>query len=155
MSNQKIYLTPEGLSKLQAEIEELKNQKRPKVVERLALARMQGDLSENAEYASAREELAFLDGRIEELEETLSNAVIVNNGKNSKDAVDLGCQVTIKIGDKQVVYSIVGELEANPAQKKISLSSPLGQALKGRKVGEEIIFDAPAGKVTYKILKIE
>jgi len=155
MSNQKIYLTPDGLAKLQAEIEELKNQKRPKVVERLALARMQGDLSENAEYASAREELAFLDGRIEELEETLSNAVIVNNGKSSKDTVDLGCQVTIKIGDKQVVYSIVGELEANPAQKKISLSSPLGQALKGRKVGEEIIFDAPAGKVTYKILKIE
>lgn len=155
MNSQKIYLTPEGLAKLQSEIEELKNQKRPKVVERLSLARMQGDLSENAEYASAREELAFLDGRIEELEETLNNVVIVNNGKSSKDTVDLGCQVTVQIDDKQIIYSIVGELEANPAQKKISLSSPLGQALRGKKVGEEIIFDAPAGKVTYKILKIE
>jgi transcription elongation factor GreA len=125
------------------------------VVERLSLARGQGDLSENAEYSSARDELAFIDGRIEEIEEILKNSVLVEEQKGPRNQVCLGCRVTVGNGKDEHIYHIVGEWEADPTEKKVSHSSPLGQALLGRKVGEEVEFEAPAGKTIFRILKIE
>ncbi len=154
MKNEKIYLTKEGLVKIKSELDELKNKKRPNVVERLALARNQGDLSENTEYTAAREELAFVDGRIEELEDIVSNVSVIQKTDDSYGNVGLGSKVTVKIDGREMVYEVVGEWEANPSQKKVSHSSPLGKALLGKKVGEEVEFEAPAGKVVFKIVKI-
>lgn len=151
----KVYLTKEGHQKIQGELLSLKNKTRPGVVERLALARSQGDLSENTEYSAARDELAFVDGRIEELEEILNNVCLVEEQKGPKETVSLGCKVTVKNNATQGVYHIVGEWEANPVEKKVSHTSPLGRALLGRKVGEEVEFEAPAGKLVFNILKIE
>lgn len=153
--NEKIYLTKEGLKKAEKELQELKNQTRPRVVDRLSLARMQGDLSENTEYTSARDELAFVDGRIEELEDILARAVLVEESDTPRDKVCLGCKVTVSNGKEENVYHIVGEWEANPAEKKVSHSSPLGQALLGKKAGDEVEFEAPAGKIVFKVLKVE
>jgi len=149
----RICVTADGLVKIKTVLSDLKNKKRPQVVERLALARSQGDLSENNEYAAAREELAFLDGRIEEMETVVSNA-FVSTVPVLKNSVCLGCKVKVKIDGNETIYEIVGEFEANPALKKVSANSPLGKALLGRKPGEEVEFDAPAGKVVYKIVDI-
>lgn len=154
MKDEKIFLTAEGLAKIKSELDELKNKKRPAVVERLALARSQGDLSENTEYAAAREELAFVDGRIEELEDIVGNVSVIKKSGGLYENVGLGSKVTVKIGGRETVYEIVGEWEADPSQKKVSHSSPLGKALLGKKIGEEVEFEAPAGKVVFKIIKI-
>lgn len=154
MKDEKIFLTAEGFAKIKAELDSLKNKKRPEVVERLALARSQGDLSENTEYAAAREELAFVDGRIEELEDIVGNASVIQKTGDSYGNVGLGSKVTVKIDGRETLYEIVGEWEADPSQKKVSHSSPLGKALLGKKVGEEVEFEAPAGKVVFKIVKI-
>lgn len=153
-NSEKVYLTAEGVQKIVDELQEIKDVRRPKTVERLALARGQGDLSENNEYASAREELAFIDDRIDELKEIVKNACIINEEKKY-DCVYLGCKVTIASDHSQFDYHIVGEWEADPSQKKISQSSPLGKALLGKKTGEEAEFEAPAGKIIYKVLRIE
>lgn len=149
-----VKLTKEGLDTLKNELGELVSVKRPKAVERLAYARTQGDLSENSDYANAKEELEFLDGRIEELERVVKEAVVVN-GNGSKNGVDIGTTVTVKVNGDQHVYEIVGEWEADPVNKKISPESPLGQALTGKKIGEKVQVEAPAGSVTYEILAIE
>lgn len=147
-------MTKEGLHTLKTELEELVEVKRPRLVERLSNARQQGDLTENSDYANAKEELEFLDGRIGELEQVLKNALVVSsNGKNQ--GVSLGTKVTVKVNGDKNVYEIVGEWEADPANKKISHESPLGQALVGKKVGEKVDVSAPAGKLTYQILAIE
>ena len=151
----KVYLTSEGFEKIKKELDELKNKKRPDVVERLSLARIQGDLSENNEYASAKEELAFIDGRIEELEDVLQRVCMVDEKNRSHECVGLGCKVTVQSNKTETIYYIVGEWEADPGQKKVSHSSPLGRALLGKKVGEEVEFEAPVGKILYKILRIE
>ncbi|MGI5826455.1 MAG: GreA/GreB family elongation factor, partial [Patescibacteria group bacterium] len=113
------------------------------------------DLSENSEYTSARDDLAFIDGRVEELEDIIKNAVVVEEKKGPKGEVCLGCKVTVKTNGNEIVYHIVGEWEANPAQKKVSHISPLGKALIGRKAGEEVEFEAPAGKIVFNIVKID
>jgi len=154
MSNQ-VFLTKEGLNKLKEELDNLQSKSRPETVERLSLARMQGDLSENTEYASAREQLSFIDGRIEELEEITKNAQLIDESKKVSGCVCLGCKVTIKVGSNENVYHIVGEWEANPGMKKVSHSSPLGHALLGKKVGDDVEFEAPAGRIVFKIVKIE
>jgi len=154
MKDEKIFLTSEGLEKIKSELENLKEKRRPTVVERLALARSQGDLSENTEYAAAREELAFVDGRIEELEDIVSKASVIQKTGDSYSNVGLGSKVTVKIDGTETVYEIVGEWEANPAKKKVSHSSPLGKALIGKKIGEEVEFEAPAGKILLKIIRI-
>lgn len=153
--DEKVYLTNQGFSKIKDELDNLKNKTRPNVVDRLALARSQGDLSENTEYSAARDELAFIDGRIDELEEILTNVVLVKEKDGPRDTVCLGCKVTVRNGKNEVVYHIVGEWEANPVEKKVSHTSPLGQALLGRKVGEEVAFEAPAGKVVFNVVKID
>lgn len=149
----KVHLTQEGLEEIKNELDSLLKDKRPKSVERVARARDFGDLSENNEYQQARDELAFIDGKIGELEELLSKAVVVD-GKKGKKTVDIGCRVTLLGNGKTHVYTIVGEWEADPKEKKISHQSPLGKALVGRKTGEEVEFEAPAGKIIYEIIKI-
>lgn len=153
--NQKILLTSEGLEELKKEYHGLVEKKRPDLVDRLAQARELGDLSENSEYAAAKEDLAFVDGRIVELENILKDVKVVSISKRQKSSVSLGCKVHVKINNKDVVFTIVGEWEADPTVKKISHSSPLGKALIGKKVGDIAIVEAPAGKLNYKITKIE
>ncbi len=153
MNNNKIQFTPDGLKALQLELDELKNVKRQDAIDRVARAREFGDLSENSEYHAAREDLSFIEGRIDELEEMLKNAEVVGKS-NSKGKVDIGCKVTVSAGGKEHTYEVVGEWEADPTQKKISHTSPLGQALMGKKPGESVEFEAPAGKVIYKVKKI-
>lgn len=150
---QKVVMTKEGLSELKKELDELVNTKRPEGVTRLAAARGQGDLSENSEYAAAKEDLDFVDGRIAELELVISEAKVI--ASHSKSKIDVGCKVTLHINGKKDTYLIVGEWEADPMQKKISNSSPLGRALLGKKVGEKVEVEAPVGKVIYKIVSIE
>ncbi|MFZ5932532.1 MAG: transcription elongation factor GreA [Patescibacteria group bacterium] len=154
MSNKQVQMTKEGVDALEKELAELVNEKRPKLVERLANARAQGDLTENSDYANAKEELEFLDGRIAELEEVLKTATVVS-ASNKKNGIDVGTKVTLRVNGEKHVYDIVGEWEADPANKKISPESPLGQALFGKKVGEKVEVEAPAGKVEYEILAIE
>lgn len=150
-----VQLTKEGFKSLQKELDELVNEKRPKLVERLANARSQGDLTENSDYSNAKEELEFLDGRIDELEAVLKNAEIVKNGVSKNGGVSVGTKITVKVNGEKHVYEMVGEWEADPVNKKISPESPLGQALVGKRVGEKAEVKAPAGKVTYEILAIE
>ncbi|MBI3386013.1 transcription elongation factor GreA [Candidatus Gottesmanbacteria bacterium] len=150
---QKVLLTKDGLTELQKEYDELVNVKRPMAVARLSDARDLGDLSENSEYASAKQDLSFIDGRILELEEILRGAKIVTSHKRGQ--VEVGCKVTLHIDGKREIFTVVGEWEANPTEKKISHESPLGKALLGKKVGESVEVEAPAGKLLYKILHIE
>lgn len=155
MDTKKIYLTKDGLADLKKEYDELVKVKRPEVVTRVSDARNQGDLSENAEYVAAREELSFIDGRIDELEELLKQVSLIEEGKaNGGSAVELGSEVTLKIADKQEVYRVVGEWEADPAEKKISHESPLGKALIGKTTGESVEVEAPAGKIHYTIVSV-
>jgi transcription elongation factor GreA len=149
----KVVMTKEGLEELKREYDELVNIKRPEEVARLAVARGQGDLTENSEYAAAKQDLAFIDGRIAELEVVIHEAQVIRGHSRSK--VDVGCKVTLHINGKKDIFTIVGEWEANPSEKKISHSSPLGSALIGKKVGEMVKVEAPAGTVAYKIIAIE
>ena len=150
----KIQLTKQGLEELKKELEQLVSVKRPKMVERLAYARSQGDLSENSDYANAKEELEFTDGKIEELEEVIATAEVVKSGSNG-NGVGVGTKITVKTNGNKIMFEMVGEWEADPINKKISPESPLGQALFGKKVGDKIEVKAPAGKLTYEILAIE
>jgi transcription elongation factor GreA len=154
MNGKKIYLTKQGFVDLQKEYDDMLNKKRPEVVERLSAAREMGDLSENAEYTAAREELSFIDGRLEELEGLLKQAELIVDDHHATQSVDLGSQVVVKINGKDETFTVVGEWEADPVEKKISHESPLGKALLGKAVGDEIHVEAPAGKMTYKIVSI-
>lgn len=153
MNNNVIPITSSGLAHLQAELGQLTSLRRPQLVDRLSVARTMGDLSENNDYQTAREELSFVDGRIAELEELIKSSKVIQPAGNSQ--VDFGHCVKVKVNGQQVVFQIVGEWEANPAEKKISHSSPLGQALLGKKVGDTVEVAAPAGKVVYTIIGIE
>lgn len=153
-TNQKpVLLTKDGMEELKAEFDELTKVKRPAAVRRLADARDLGDLSENSEYAAAKQDLAFIDGRIAELEEIIHGAKVVTN--HTRQHIDIGCKVTLHLNGKKDVYTVVGEWEADPKEKKISHESPLGKALMGKKVGEIAEVEAPAGKVVYQVLSIE
>lgn len=154
MDAKKIYLTKDGLSDLKKEYEELAKVKRPEIVSRVTAARDQGDLSENAEYTAAREELAFIDGRIDELEELLKEVIIIQDSNHSHKTVSLGSKVMVKIDGRKEEYTVVGEFEADPMEKKISHESPLGKALIGKKVGETIEVEAPAGKIVYTVVSV-
>jgi len=149
MDTKKIYLTKDGLSELKEEHEELIKVKRPEILNRVSQARNMGDLSENAEYNVAREELSFIDGRIDELEELLKQAVLITANKSS--TIKLGSKVKVNTGKAKDEFILVGEWEADPKEKKISHESPLGKALLGRKVGEKAEVEAPAGKIVYTI----
>lgn len=156
MNPKKIYLTPKGLEDLKKEHEDLVKKERPEVVQRLSSARENGDLSENAEYTAAREELAFIDGRIDELEGLLKQVVLLTDvGNHGTQIVELGSEVTVSVNGKQEVFAIVGEWEADPTEKKISHESPLGRGLIGKVVGDSIEVEAPVGKIVYTVVSVK
>ncbi len=148
-----VVLTKEGLEELQKEYDDLMTTKRPIAVKRLSDARELGDLSENSEYTAAKQDLAFMDGRIAELEDILHNAKIITS--HTRSQVGVGSKVTVNINGKKELFTVVGEWEADPMQRKISHESPLGKALIGKKMGEQVQVDAPAGRILYKIVSIE
>ena len=149
------YLTAEGFEKLQAELSHLKTTRRQEVAKRLQDAIDEGyRLSEDPEYEAAKNEQAFIEGRILELEQLLANARIIENGHS--DTVSLGSKVTIREdGAESEFYTIVGEAEANPREGRISHESPIGLALLGKKVGETAVAQTPNGAIQFKILRIE
>lgn len=149
---EKIYLTSEGLKKLQKEYEHLVNVKRKEVTVRIAKAREYGDISENSEYDTAREEQSFIEGRILELEEILRNAQVVEEGSKG-DVVQIGSRVKVEVDNEEDEFVIVSSVEADPMQGKISNESPVGKALIGSKVGD-VVTVASTIKATYKILEI-
>lgn len=156
MEKKHIYVTKDGLEDLKKELEELKEVKRPEVLERVSAARAMGDLSENSEYTAAREELALIDGRIEELEDMLKRVKIIEDKADTgSKTVKLGSKVSIVVGSKHEVFTVVGEWEADPTERKISHESPLGKALIGKSIGENVEVEAPAGKILYKIEDVE
>lgn len=148
------YLSKEKLEELKNELNQLKTTKRGEIAERLKAAKDFGDLSENSEYSEAREEQARVEGRIFELEEMLKQASIIEKS-SSVSEVHVGSTVTVKKDGKTLSYNIVGSNETVPEQGKISNESPLGKALLGRKVGDNVSFQTPGGEATYTISKIE
>lgn len=155
MNNNQVQLTKEAFESLNTELQELNTVKRPAMVARLSRAMAEGDLAENADYQNAKEELEFLDGRISELEEVVNNANVLNGNGGHKGTVAIGTKVSVKLGGKTQIFTLVGEWEADPANQKISHSSPLGQVLMGKKKGDKVTVEAPAGQVTYEILAVE
>jgi transcription elongation factor GreA len=151
----KYYLTKEKLEELKKELEHLKSEGRKEIARQLKTAKEYGDLSENAEYSQAKDDQAILEIRISELEDMIRNAIIIDTGsKKEKDKVSVGSKVVLKKDNKNYEYLIVGEAEADPSSGKISNNSPLGKVLLGKKVGDEVVVEAPMGKIKYKILKI-
>jgi transcription elongation factor GreA len=151
--NKKVLLTEDGLKKLNEELKVLKEDRRKEVIERIQEAISHGDLSENADYAQAKEEQSFIEGRIQEIEEMLKNAeIIAHNGNNNQ--VSVGCTVTVKTNGKEFMYTIVGSNEANPSAGKISNESLVGKSLLGAKVGQSVQVETPAGATTYEIISI-
>ena len=149
-----IILTREGYEKLKKELDNLKIVERPAVIERIKNARELGDLSENADYANAREQQSFIEGKILELDEKIKNATIVNSG-STHAMVGIGHVVTIDCKGSKETYHIVGDNEADPLKGKISASSPIGHAIVGKKINEMVKIKVPAGVKECKILKIQ
>lgn len=158
MTNTKaVYLTEKGLNELTAELEDLKNVRRPENIQALKDARALGDLSENAEYDAAKDEQRDIEARIEQIEGILKHAEVVTEEDVDINAINIGCKVTIKDLEynDELEYKIVGSTEANSLKGKISNESPVGQALIGKKVGEKVEVETQAGTIYYEILKIE
>jgi transcription elongation factor GreA len=151
--SKKYLLTQEGLLKLNEELKVLVNEKRKEVIERIREAAAHGDLSENADYAQAREEQSFIEGRIQEIEDMIKNAEIIT-ASTQHSTVTIGSTVKVKTNGSEKAYAIVGSNEANPGEGKISNESLVGRALLGRKVGDTVKVTAPAGEVEYQIIAI-
>ena len=150
-----MFLTQDGYRKLQEELDILRTQKREEIAQRLHEAMEGGELIENAEYEAAKNEQAFVEGRIKELEIILATARIISESHNV-DQIQIGSKVTIKEEDiEPETYIIVGAAEANPAEGKISNESPIGKALLNHKQGESLTVDAPGGHFTVQVLKVE
>ncbi len=155
MSHDKVqYVTAEGLEDLKIEFEELKHKKIPDIANLIDEAKQQGDLSENAEYQQAKEEMAWAQGRLQELRYLLDNAQVVEAAQKNQDTIMVGSTIIIKNNTTTKSYTIVGPREASPLEGKISNESPLGESFLGHKVGDEVIVNTPAGKQTYEILEI-
>lgn len=154
LNTDKVYITKTGLEDLKKEYKDLIEIERPKNAERIKVAREAGDISENAEYESARDRQAFVEGRIQELEKLLSKVETISDDGN-KSLVTLGCVVVVHVDGGDEEFSIVGAPEADPLKKKISHESPLGKALLGKKTGDKVKVEAPMGDLTYTILRIK
>lgn len=158
MSTEKsYYMTLEGKEKLEEELQYLKTKKRQEIVERIKVARGFGDLSENSEYDSAKEEQAFVESRIAQVEKMIRNAVIIEDNGENPSVVSLGKTVTFQElpnGDVES-YTIVGSVEANPFEGKISNDSPIAKSLLGHKVDDEVTVQTPGGEMKVKIISIE
>lgn len=153
MKKEEIFITQEGLDKLKAELSELINVKRAEATEAIKRARELGDLSENSLYDQARANQSFIEGRIEELEAVIDQAQVIEQAA-SDGTVSLGSKVVVHIDGDDEELTLVGEPEADPINAKISHTSPLGQALLGKTVGQEIEVEAPVGKIIYTIKAI-
>ncbi len=153
--NQIHHLTAEGAAKYRDELARLKGPVREQLAQRLRAAIQMGDLSENADYTSAKEEQAFIEGRIQELEYVLKNSVIIDESIR-RNIVEIGARVTVQEGDYPAeTYMVVGPKEADPRNGRISHESPIGKALIGHKEGDEVCMDTPEGNLCLRILKIE
>lgn len=152
MSDQ--IISQEGYDKLKNELEYITTKRRLEIAQRIEKAKELGDLSENAEYAEAKDEQAFNEGRVAELSALLKNVTVVSNG-SSKDAVGMGSTVTAKSNGAEKVYTIVSFNEADPVNGKISNESPLGSAFLDKKKGDTVVVETPGGKVEYKIIEIK
>ncbi|MFZ3069145.1 MAG: transcription elongation factor GreA [Microgenomates group bacterium] len=153
--NQRVQMTPLGYRQLVDELEQLEKTSLPEAIERLSKARDFGDLSENAEYHSAKEALSAMEGRVEELKDILTRVTVVDVQKAGLDSVGLGSVVHIEVNGSVHEFTIVGEWEADPAAKKISHESPLGKALLGKKVGDSVEVEAPSGTISYAIKEVK
>ena len=151
-----IKITDDGLKKLQEELEYLKTEGRTDIAEKIKVARGYGDLSENSEYDEAKNEQAKIEARIVEIEAMLKNVEIIEDIKGAAKKVVVGVKVKVLDVeyDEECEYRVVGSTEADPMQGKISDDSPLGKALLGKTIGDEVIVDAPAGELKFKILEI-
>jgi len=156
MSDKEVILTPDGLKRLEDELETLKSVKRREVAERIKVAIGYGDISENSEYEDAKNEQAFIEGRVITLEKMLRNARIINSDEIVTDVVSIGVTVSVEdleYGDT-MEYTIVGTAESDPLNNKISNESPVGKAIIGKKIGTIVDVNTPAGVIQYKILDI-
>ncbi|MBM7097182.1 MULTISPECIES: transcription elongation factor GreA [Alteribacter] len=156
MAEEKHYMTHEGKEKLEKEVEYLKTERRKEVVERIKVARDFGDLSENSEYDSAKEEQAFVEGRINQLEKMIRNAEIIEADASDSSVVSLGKSVKFKeLPDgEEESYQIVGRAEADPMEGKISNDSPMAQSLLGKTIGEKVSVQTPGGEMEVEILEV-
>ena len=149
------FLTKEGFEKLQDELEYLRKTKRQEVADRLHEAMEGGELIENAEYEAAKNEQAFVEGRIQELEMLLATARVIENDKKKADTIQVGSTVTIQEdGLEEETYTIVGAAEANPREGKISNESPMGKAILNHRAGDDVQVETPNGSYTIRIVKI-
>lgn len=157
MNDKEIILTPEGLAKLQNELDELKTVHRREVNDRIRQAKEYGDLSENAEYEDAKQEQAFIEGRILKIESMIRNARIIDESEFTAGEVHIGAVVKVRDVKNDEIYefTIVGSAEADPPKQRISNESPLGNALMGRKKGETLDVTTPRGIVKYRIEQIK
>jgi transcription elongation factor GreA len=155
MSDQ-IFLTAEGAARLKAELEQLKGAGREEMARRLRAAVQMGDLSENADYHKAKEDQGFMEGRIRELEYLLKNATIIEQNGAQAGVVDVGSRVTIQEGSyPPETYHLVGAQEADPRNGRISNESPIGKALLGHRIGDDVVVDTPGGEIHLRIVEIE
>jgi len=155
MPRKEIVITKEGLERLENELNELMSVKRPEIINRIKTAKELGDLSENAEYTAAKEEQSFIEGRIQELEGVIKHAKVVNgNGQNNSGVIGVGSKVTVEIAGQRDTFEIVGPTESDPTNGKISIDSPVGQALLSHRAKESVSVETPDGKVAYKIIAV-
>ncbi len=153
MQDKPHFVTKEGLEKMQGELRYLKNEKKREVAGRIERAKELGDLSENAEYADAKDEMAFVEGRIIELEDAVTRAQVIEHAASG--IVQVGSTVVLKNGGREKTYVIVGPSEADPAAGRISNASPVGRALLGKAAGDEAVVQTPRGEARYRIVAIE
>jgi transcription elongation factor GreA len=155
VNNKPVYLSREGLERLRAELQELVEVRRPEIAARIQEAKGHGDLTENAEYEEAKNEQAFVEGRIQQLEALIKSAQIIDDEPRSSDHVQIGSTVVVRDQDgNEQTFTIVGWAEARPSEGKISNESPVGRALLGRRQGDQVVVRVPAGDVSYTIVGI-
>lgn len=147
-------MSEEGIEKLKEELNDLKTVRRRELAKRIEEAKALGDLSENAEYHEAKDELGFVEGRILEIEDIMKNVAVIEHEKGEAGVVHVGSTVVLETGGKEKTYTIVGSNEANPIAGKISNESPIGEALLGKREGDEVTVEAPGGMTVYKIKKV-
>jgi len=152
--NNKVQLTKTGFEKLQSDLNSLKKTGLPEAINRLQKARSMGDLKENSEYSAAKENLAFIENRVAELEQMIQQAEVIDIA-NDNNTISLGKKFIAIINREEKTITIVGEYEADPVNGKYSVTSPIGKALLGKKVGDSVEINIPAGKITYKIVSLQ
>lgn len=156
-NNQPTYLTPAGLQKVKQELEYLKTTRRREVANMIAEAKAEGDISENAGYDEAKTQQGFVEGRIRELENVIKNAKVIEEENGNKGSVALGRTVVVQEEDTdfEEKYAIVGSLEADPGNGRISNECPMGKALMGKKKGDKVTVDTPGGEIVFKVVRVE